>query len=331
MKILNSFSAQILTVFVAIMLPVMTWVTKTQVYTHPMITPLNDSELNAQLRGKEILVVGGTEGVGSALAHELHRRGSAITVTGADKSHMKHLPRGIEFVHSNISTMRGAQDLGENLLKGRRFDTVVFAGGFVPRPLVFTKGEGIEEDLETSYLSRYIVLRELLKNEALVGRRRVYILAYPGEDRLLTEFEDMWFGWSDYKMIPSWVNTVLFNDALIKEAARRYPALTVLGVNPGFLSRGGANDVHWAHKGLFSRLAESILTLGVKSPESYARNTLVQIVASPDLENKSGSYISDKMEDLPPKRWFSKEANWKTVWENSEKVVGKALGLSNGW
>ena len=327
MKALNSFSGQVLTATTALLLPLFTWVLSSQFSTQPMITPLNDNMLNLNLRGRDFLIVGGMEGLGASLAKELNNRGGIVTVTGTSHGHfLQHLPRSIEQIHANTSTMRGAQDLATYILQGRKFDTVVFTGGFVPRPLVFASGEGSEEDIQTAYLSRFIILRELIKNEALVGRKRVYIVAYPGEDHMLTEYEDMWFGWPDHKTIPSYINTVLFNDGLIKEAARRYPDLKVFGVNPGFLSGRGASDLHWEQRHLLSRMFDWLFTIGIKSPEQYVRNALIQIIGSADLDTKSGAYINDKMEELPPKRWFQKESNRIHVWENSEKMVGMALG-----
>jgi len=289
---------------------------------------LSEDGLKNVLYGKEILVVGGTDGVGGALTHALVKRGAAVTVTGSSPEIARKLPRGsVDFIKSNVSTMRGAQELAGHLLRGRKFDTVVFCGGFVPRPLIFGAGEGGgEEDLATSYLSRFIILNELVRNHALTGRKRVYVLAYPGDDPMLSVFEDMKFDWSDYKEIPRHLNTVLFNDAMIKEAARRFPDIRVYGVNPGFLSHGAATDIHAARHGIVTRTMESLAGLVIKSPERYAEKTLIQIIASPELHMYNGEYISDTLELLPPKRWFSKEQNRVSVWENSEKLVYQALG-----
>jgi len=314
---------------IGVILPFLSWLMKGRVYSPPMFEPLGDEQLSSELKGKEILVVGGLEGIGASLVRELHRRGSLVTATGADGDRTRYTPKGVEVIVGNASTMRGAQELGRQLGE-RQFDTVVFSGGFVPRPLLFTKGEGAEEDLETSYLSRFIVLQELINSRALMGRKRVYVLGYPGEDRMLSAYDDMWFSWNDYKQIPYYLNTVLFNDALVKEAARRYPGLAVFGINPGFLSSASASDVQWEKKNILSRMFGSIiewfLTMGIKSTDAYVHNTLVQIIAAPGLDGKSGTYINDKLEDLPPKRWFSKLENRIQVWENSEKLITKALG-----
>jgi len=291
-----------------------------------MFPLLDNDQLTANLQSREILIVGGTEGIGGALTHELARHGAYLTVTGSSDAHVQRLPKDVNFVLCNTSTMRGAQELGSSLLKGRTFDTVVFAGGFVPRPLLFSTVEGKEEDLHTSYLSRFIILNELVKNSAFTGRKRVYLLAYPGDDHMMSQFEDMWFDWTDYKDIPFHLNTVLFNDALVKEGAKRFPDMRVFGVNPGFLSKSGASDVDWARRSYLQLALDRLMTIGVKSTDQYVRRSLVQILAAPDLDLQSGIYISEYCEELPPKRWMSKESHWNRVWEHSEKLVGRALG-----
>jgi len=269
-------------------------------------------------------MIGGTEGIGASLVRSLVKRGSVVTMTGSSLENSNYLPKGVDFIQSNISTMRGAQQLGAQLLKGRKFDTVVFCGGFRPRP-EFT-GSGDDEDLESSYLSRFIIVNELLKSQALMGRTRIYILAYPGDDPMLADFEDMKFDWTDYKQIPSHINTVLFNDAMIREVARRYPGLRIFGVNPGFLARNAASDVQYAPKSILSRGFERMLSIAMKSPEQYVERSLIHLIASPMLDEMSGAFFSEQFERLPPKKWMSKEKNTIRVWENSEQLVFKALG-----
>jgi nucleoside-diphosphate-sugar epimerase len=293
-----------------------------------MFAHLTNAELTEQLKGKDCLIVGGTEGIGLQLAKELNKHGAHVTVTSARKENAYYLPRGVEYIHANVSTMRGAQHLGTDLLQGRNFDTVVFAGGFVTRPLLFMWGETAEEDATSSFLSRFIILRELIHSNALKDRKRVYILGYPGDDQIMSNYEDMWFDWHEPKDIPWHLNTVHMNDAIIKEAARRYPDLRIYGVNPGFISPEGGSDVQWEGRHFISRIMERLLAFGMKTPHQYVSKTLIQIVATPELDDKakSGAYINDKMEELPPKKWMAKLEHRQQVWDNSQRMVAKALG-----
>jgi NAD(P)-dependent dehydrogenase (short-subunit alcohol dehydrogenase family) len=308
----------------AFLLPLFAWsLSRGSTFTKDSFPLLSEDGLRTVLQGKEFLVVGGGEGVGAAIVNSLVRRGASVTATG---THPSNGLKGVDFIKANISTMRGAQELGDHLAKTRQFDTVLFASGFVPRPILTGRVEGYEEDLETSYLSRFIILNELIRANALIGRKRVYLLAYPGDDPMLASFEDSWFDWQDYKEIPRYVNTVSFNDALVKEAARRFPDLRVYGVNPGFISRSGGSDLHDVHKGLVLSALDRMTSMFMRSPTQYADKILIQILASPELHLHNGAYISEKFQELPPKKWMSKESNRMLVWDNSEKLVGKALG-----
>jgi NAD(P)-dependent dehydrogenase (short-subunit alcohol dehydrogenase family) len=322
---INWNSRQTMLFAIALLLPVLAWMTRGSTFTKDSFPLLSEDGLKTVLQGKEMLVVGGTEGIGGAIVDALVRRGAQVTTTGSHPS-TRHLPKGVDFIKANVSTMRGALELGGHLGKNRKFDTVVFAGGFVPRPILSGRVEGFEEDLETSYLSRYIILNELIRLGALIGRKRVYILGYPGEDPMLADYDDSWFDWSDYKEIPRYVNTVSFNDALVKEAARRFPDLRVYGINPGFISRDGASEIHTVHKGLFASMFDSFTSMFMRSPYQYANKILIQIIASPELHQHNGIYISEKFQELPPKKWMSVEKNRIGVWENSERLVSKALG-----
>ena len=326
--LLDQKNRQLLMWMSLLILPILAWMSRSQggLYNKPVATTLDEQQLKSMLEAKEILVVGGTEGIGAELVRSLDKRGSYVTVTGADDSNVKYLPKGIHFFKGNLSTMRGAEDLVKRTLHGRTFDTVVFCGGFVPRPILTGRVENFVEDLETSYLSRFIVLKELIKQKAFVGRKRIYLLGHPGDDPMLSQFEDMWFDWSDYKEIPRYVNTLLFNDALVKEVAKRYPDLAVFGVNPGFMSRGAASDVLPVTKDWISFGIEHLASLAMKSPHQYVERTLIHLIASPDLQTKSGIYISDSMFELPMKKWFANERNREAVWDHSETLVFKALG-----
>jgi len=327
-KVVNYYRANKQTTYfaLALLVPLFAYVfSRGSTSTKDSFPLLSEDGLRTVLEGKEFLVVGGSEGIGAEVVNSLAKRGAFVIATGATAPH--HVPKGVDFIKANISTMKGAQDLGARLAKtGRKFDTVLFASGFVPRPVLSGRVEGFEEDLQSSYLSRFIILKELIRSNVFAGRKRVYLLAYPGEDPLLAGYDDSWMDWHDYKEIPRYVNTVSFNDALVKEAARRFPDLRVYGVNPGFVSKDGGSDLLTVHKGLFASAFDKLTSLMLRSPRQYADKILIQILASPELHLHNGAYISEKFQELPPKKWMSKESNRMLVWDNSEKLVMQALG-----
>jgi hypothetical protein len=309
----------------ATIFPLIAWMfswNNAQKSPNPIIRSLDDQNLHRLLSGLQILVIGGNEEIGAALAQSLQKYGSIVTVT----SPSPQVSYEVTHIQANLSTMRGAMDLS-NQLRDRTFDTVVFAGGFVFRPLIGRKRGLNEEDLHTSYLSRFILINKFMEDKILNGRRRIYLLGYPGDDKMISQYEDQWFGWPDPTIISPTVNTVLFNDALIYEAAKRFPDVHVFGANPGFLSEGKVEMPQpKMHHSLFSTCVEAMLKWIAKSPEEYVKTTLLPLIASPELSDKTAIAFNDRFEELPMKKWFSQEKNRQRVWENSEFLVEKALG-----
>jgi len=328
MTILNRPGQQLMVVLIAMFLPIGAYLYRAHSHVKPVIQMLNENNIHETLKGLEILVVGGTEDVGSALVSSLNRRGSVVTTTGPyppqEGLHWTRLvPKGVEYIQANLSTMRGALELSYKL-EGRSFDTVVFASGFIPRPLIARKGEADEEDLESSYLSRFIILNELVRINGLHGRKRIFLLGYPGDDKMISRYEDQWFGWPDPMIIPPTVNTILFNDALIHEAAKRFPDLHVFGVNVGFLTRGGIKELPLSRKSISSLILETLLSLVIRTPHQLVEKSILPLIAAPELDSKYAVAYSSNLEELPMKQWFSQEKNRQRVWENSEYLVQKA-------
>jgi NAD(P)-dependent dehydrogenase (short-subunit alcohol dehydrogenase family) len=288
-------------------------------------SPLTESEVNANLQGKEFLIVGGTKGIGHALMESVARRGARVVITG--RTSPENLPQGVTFVKGDVTTLKATHELAGVLAKDHSYDTVVFTVGiFAGRKLKRT-AEGIEEDLAISYLSRFIISDVLIKASAISGRKRVFIMGYPGEDMKPTNMDDINFETTEYSMLPAHFNTVIFNEALVYELARRHPDLHVFGLNPGLIRTGIRDNVHGGETGsLIGKVIETLIGLTNPTAEQFTEKTLIPLVASPELDKKTGISFTKHGSIAPVGKWLSDQANTQKVWEESEKLVKKVLG-----
>ena len=285
------------------------------------IEPLPEAETARQLEGKQFLIVGGTKGIGAALARSLIKRGAEVTVTGRSKS--EETPDKAEFIKSDVSLIKNAQDLVRTQLKGRVFDTVVFTVGIFSRSKLTRTPEGIEEDLAVSYLSRFVVANELIQANAIDGRKKVFIMGFPGQDIQPTNVEDINFETTPYKQFPAHMNTVLFNEALVYELAKRHPNLHVFGLNPGLIRTGIRDNVHGGESTFFGKILETIIGWTNIDVDSYAEKTLIPLMVTPKLDGKTALSFSQKGVEVRPGPWVSAEGNTQKVWEASEALVKK--------
>jgi len=229
-------------------------------------------------------------------------------------------------VKSDVGTLKAARELVQRDLKGRTFDTVVFCVGIFSRSTLTRNSEGVEEDLATSYLSRFVISNELIKANALVGRKRLYIMGFPGGDLTPTDINDMNVERTEYKQFPVHMNTVIFNEAVVFELARRHPDLHVFGLNPGLIQTGIRDNIHGGSSSIMGTVIETVFALVAPSAQQYVENTLIHLVASPELDSESGISFTRKGAKCSVSKWMSDPANRLKAWENSEMIVTKVLG-----
>jgi len=288
---------------------------------------LPESELLSQVKGKSFLIVGGTKGIGAALAQSLVQREANVVVTGRTKS--EETPAKAEFIHSDVSSLANTRNLVRNDLAGRKFDTVVMTVGIFSKAKLTKTSDGIEEDLAVSYLSRFVILNELIKAGGLEGRKRVFIMGYPGENMEPVNIDDINFEQSPYKQMGAHFNTVIFNEVLVFELAKRHPDLHVFGLNPGIIQTGIRDNFHGGESSFMGKAVEKIISWTQPSTKSYAEDGLIHLMASPQLDALTAKSFSRKLVELPPGKWVADQANRDKVWKASQALVSRVVPSSD--
>jgi NAD(P)-dependent dehydrogenase (short-subunit alcohol dehydrogenase family) len=138
-----------------------------------------------------ILCVGCTAGIGAGYVKEACTLGSQFTVVGRSEPTdvIAACPSGsVEFISADLSSMKTAQKLARSL-SNRGFNLALFTVGIVQSQSVRkVTSEGLEMDLAVSFLSRFVMTSELLKNGGLhdlrmgtsVTKPRIFIMGFPG-------------------------------------------------------------------------------------------------------------------------------------------------------
>ena len=162
------------------------------------------------LKGKNVAVIGGTSGLGRAIALKAAEDGATVTVVGRS---FEDDPDKIKFIKADLSSMKEAKRIGETI--DPLVDVVVFTTGIFAKAERVETEEGIELDMAVSYLSRVVILKflvpRLTKNQS-----RVFIMGFPGGALDPINVEDL-NSEKSYKGGPDWVhfNTVAGNEALV--------------------------------------------------------------------------------------------------------------------
>jgi len=90
---------------------------------------------------KQVAVIGGTAGIGRAIALHLAELGANVLVVGRTFRDADHRP--IRFIHADLSLMREARRIGD-LLSAEPLDLLVMIAGIMPPPQREDTAEGLE-------------------------------------------------------------------------------------------------------------------------------------------------------------------------------------------
>lgn len=243
----------------------------------------------AALAGKRVTVIGGTAGIGRALARAAVAHGATVNVVGRTFRDAGVTNMSFTGV-ADLGSLAAARELGRALPPA---DLVLLTTGTGPAPKRELTAEGIEKDMAVSCLSRLVVLRELVPR--LPAGARVGVWGMPGNGIPGANVDDLNAERGKYEGNFGWVhqNTVAGNEALVVHLAAQHTpsAVSFFGFNPGLIPTGLRSFIYGA--GVLASAAEGLIGLFNPSPEAYAE-TVLQVLTAPDLEAHSGAMFGSK-------------------------------------
>ena len=272
--------------------------------------------------GLKVAIVGGTGGIGRAFSRLLASRGASVLVVG--QSFRDDDMPGIEFIKADLSLMREAQRVAR-LLPAEELDLLIFTTGIMAGPLREVTGENIERDMAISYLSRLVIVREIgprlgTRRRAARMKPRVFIMGFPGNGQA-GSLDDL-NAEKSYGRWTTHMNTVAGNEALVLDAARRYPNANFFGLNPGFIKSNIRSNL-FGGKTLLYRFIEWMTGLMASSAESYAERLTPLLVAA-DLEANSGAMFDRKGQAILPTPKLTDSHYVAAFMAASESLVSRA-------
>lgn len=262
----------------------------------PVLSPVSSSALRAE--GLRVAVVGGTGGLGRAIAQLLASKGAKVTVVG--RTFRDAGSPNLDFIAADLESVAESKRVAA-ALPAEDLDVLIFTTGIITAPTREVSAEGIERDMAISYVSRYVILNavadRLGKNRP--GRPRVFVMGFPGTDEKGNP--DDLNAEKKYEQMPAHLNTVAANEALVLDAARRYPRLAVFGVNPGLIKTEIRANVLGGTGSFKFKFVETLIGLFTPTPETYA-SRIVPVMLAAELATESGFHFNKNGVPIEPSK-----------------------------
>ncbi|CAE8675354.1 unnamed protein product, partial [Polarella glacialis] len=268
-----------------------------------------------------VAVVGGTSGIGAAFAKEMASKGADVIVMG--RTFRDEGPR-LTFIKADLSSVESMKAAAAEL-PAEDLDMLIFTNGILPAKTRVATSDGLEADLAVSYISRFVILREL--SERLGTNRprrpRVFVMGGPGlgEKGNPADLNAE----NSYSRFLQHGKTVAVNEALVLDAAARFPRLAVFGLNPGLIKTDIRSSI--TGTGCFFRFTEGVVGYCFPSAEVYAER-LVPVLFAPALEKESGFHFNPKADAIKPSKVMTTQLTAKYI-EATEALLAR-LPIKDG-
>jgi len=279
------------------------------------------------LAGKKALIVGGTSGIGQAIALKLAGMKADVTVAGRSKeagaavveSLKKANPEGAhDFRKLDLSLMKEVQSFSKAFLEEQKaLHYLVLCAGIMTTAGRTETPEGIDIKLAIHYYGRWLLIKSLMPLlEATEGSRVMSIFAAglgkPVED------SDMDLK-KNYTLKRAADAPSLYNDLMVQSFATLHPRVAFMHIAPGFIDTalGKRDTVPW-----YLRAATKMLSPFMTSPANCAEYMTSALTAD---DYKQGWFLLNRLGQRIPKLSYHTDELVDKVWKHTEQVTDAAL------
>lgn len=276
--------------------------------------------------GKEIVVTGGTDGIGKVTALELAKLGAKVTIVGRNAAKGDSVVRElraraksetIHFVQGDLATHKGvAQAAAQLTERMQKLDVLVNNAGGMFQARTVTQ-DGIEQTFALNHLGYFGLTAQLMGPLRAAERSRIVNVASAAHFGAKLDLGDLqnekqYSGWRAYSQ------SKLANIYFTYELARRLEGtkVSVNCLHPGFVASSFGNNNSGLTRLLFG-IAKSIAAIS----ERDGAKTSIFLASSLEVDTVSGKYFDKcKAVKSSPVSYDTEIA--RQLWNDSERLCG---------
>ncbi len=271
------------------------------------------------MKGRVVLITGGTSGIGRVTARELKRMGATVVVVGRDPARLDDVRReiGADTIRADLQLVGEARRAADELRQRyQRLHVLVNNAGALFGDRQVTS-EGLERTFALNHMAYFALTAALLDLLRASAPARVVTVSSEAARGGRIEISDLQME-RRYLGIRQYCNTKLMNLLFAFELARRLQGtgVTSNAVHPGAIASGFAmQGAGWY--GVLTRLARPFLIGEVKGAR-----TQIRTASDPSLEAVTGRYFVRQREKRAPPAALD-QALAGRLWGESERIAAR--------
>lgn len=278
------------------------------------------------MKNKLCVITGANSGIGFETTKELAAQGAFVVMVcrneekaeAARKAIINEIPdAGLTIVLCDFASMDDIRSAaGDISAQYEKIDVLINNHGFIAKEYDTTV-DGLEQTFGVNHIGYFLFTNLLLPQVKAAGKARIINVASTAHRR--GEFNpqniQLKTGYDNWK---AYGNSKLFNILFTKELAERLKDTEVTAncLHPGVIASNFGQSSTWLVK-VFYKLAGPLMKNNRQGAE-----TTIYLATSPEVEDVSGAYFSNKKVATPSRIARDSEAA-KKLWEISEEICFK--------
>ncbi|HLJ26808.1 MAG TPA: SDR family oxidoreductase [Candidatus Angelobacter sp.] len=283
--------------------------------------------MNADMKGKVVVITGATSGIGQVAAEELAGMGARIVQVARDRERgeaaVKRLrERGPGIAHAiyyaDLLRISEMKRVAAEIAKAEpRIDVLINNAGALFGSRQVTE-DGLECTFALNHVSYFVITDGLRERLAASGPARVVNTSSDAHKGKTLDFDDLQSA-KAYSGFKVYGVSKLCNILFTRELARRLAGTGVTAncLHPGFVATRFGDQ----SGGLFSWVIRVAKNFAL-SPQKGAE-TLVHLASSPDVAKVTGEYFY-KCRPATPTKQAQDDSAAQRLWQETAKIVGQA-------
>lgn len=277
------------------------------------------------MRGKTVVITGGTSGIGQVAAEKLAAMGARMVLIARDQARGDQAlgrlrqanPGAAHSLHlADLSRLSEMKRVARAIAAAEpRIDVLINNAGALFGSRQLTE-DGLEKTFALNHMSYFVVTQEL-RERLVASGSRVVNTASDAHKGAKLDFSDLQSA-KDYRGFRVYGKSKLCNILFTGEMARRWAGtpVTVNSLHPGFVNTRFGDE----SGGLFSKVLGAAKLLAL-SPEKGAE-TIVYLASADEPAKANGMYFYKCCPATPTEEARDLDAA-RQLWEISEKIAGK--------
>ena len=281
--------------------------------------------METSMKGKTVLVTGGTNGLGLVTARELASMGAQVTILSRNAEKCAAVAEAIkvetgnpvEFIAADLSTLAGIMQAAATFKQRHTHLHVLVnnAGAMFTRRQLTS--DGYEMTFALNHLNYFLLTNLLLDILKASAPARIVNVSSGAHLRGSLDFDNLQSE-KHFAAMEAYGQSKLANVLFTYELARRLEGtgVTANAVHPGFVATGFARN-----NGVFYNFGMKLIGPFIRQPNQGAQ-TSIYLASSAEVEGVSGKYFVDcKAVDSSPLSYDHALA--EKLWQVSLELTGK--------